>query len=108
MRNLNSILLEGSLLDDPIFAAPSTADAPAKCTFTIGSEPDAPSVPVVVYGRLAAFCSQAFPRLCRPSRRPYRAGHRRHCLYQLLPPLRHRGAHRTEALYLEGISLGGR
>ncbi len=58
MRNLNSILLEGILLDDPILAAPSTADAPAKCTFTIGSEPDAPSVPIVVYGRLALRCSQ--------------------------------------------------
>ena len=58
MRNLNSILLEGSLLDDPIFAAPSTADAPAKCTFTIGSEPDAPSVPIITYGRLALRCSQ--------------------------------------------------
>lgn len=58
MRSLNSILLEGSLLDDPILASPSTADAPAKCTFTIGSEPDAPSVPVVAYGRLALRCSQ--------------------------------------------------
>jgi hypothetical protein len=58
MRNLNSILLEGTLIDAPVLTAPSTADAPAKCTFSIVSEPDAPSVPVVVHGRLALYCAQ--------------------------------------------------
>ena len=57
MRNLNSILIEGVLLGNPIIDSPP-ADAPAKCTFSIGSEPDAPSVPIVVYGRLALRCSQ--------------------------------------------------
>ena len=52
MRNLNSILIEGVLLGNPIIDSPP-ADAPAKCTFSIGSEPDVPSVPIVVYGRLA-------------------------------------------------------
>lgn len=57
MRNLNSILIEGVLIDAPVLTVPSTADAPAKCTFSIISEPDAPSVPVVVYARLADYCS---------------------------------------------------
>ena len=28
------------------------------CTFSISSEPDAPSVPVIVHGRLALYCPQ--------------------------------------------------
>jgi hypothetical protein len=58
MRNLNSILLEGILLEAPVLTASSTVDAPAKCTFSIISEPDAPSVPIITYGRLALRCSQ--------------------------------------------------
>jgi single-stranded DNA-binding protein len=33
-------------------------DVSAKCTFSLGSEPDAPSVPIIVYGRLATFCAK--------------------------------------------------
>jgi len=58
MRNLNSILLEGSLLDDPVLVLPPDDQAPARCTFSLGSEPDAPSVPILVYGRFALRCSQ--------------------------------------------------
>jgi len=58
MRNLNSLLLEGVLLDTPVYSGATSADEPDWCTFTIGSEPDAPSVPVVTYGRLALRCSQ--------------------------------------------------
>jgi hypothetical protein len=58
MRNLNSLLLEGVLLDTPVYSGATSADEPDWCTFTIGSEPEAPSVPVVTYGRLALRCSQ--------------------------------------------------
>ena len=59
MRNyLNSILLEGSLLDDPVLVLPSDNQAPARCTFSLGSDPDPALVPVLVYGRLALRCSQ--------------------------------------------------
>ena len=54
MRNLNqhSLRRRSPRRPNPSLL-PSTADAPA-CTFSIGSEPNAPSVPVVVYGRLAS------------------------------------------------------
>jgi single-stranded DNA-binding protein len=58
MRLLNSLLLEGVLLDTPVYSDAASADEPDWCTFTIGSEPDSPSVPVVTYGRLALRCSQ--------------------------------------------------
>jgi hypothetical protein len=58
MRSLNSILLEGSLLGDPVLSLPPEDQAPARCTFTIASDPDPASVPIVVYGRLAAYCSK--------------------------------------------------
>lgn len=58
MRNLNSILLEGSLLDDPVLGNPSTPDAPPRCTFSLSSDPNPSSVPVLVFGRLAAFCAK--------------------------------------------------
>ncbi len=58
MRNLNSILLEGVLLEDPILALPPDGESPARCTFSLASDPDPASVPIVVYGRLAAYCSK--------------------------------------------------
>ena len=58
MRLLNSVLFEGSLLDAPVLDSPATEDAPAKCTFSLASEPDVPSIPIVVYGRVALRCSQ--------------------------------------------------
>jgi single-stranded DNA-binding protein len=58
MRSLNSILLEGSLLGDPVLSLPIDDQAPARCTFSLASDPDPASVPVVVYGRLAAYCSK--------------------------------------------------
>jgi len=58
MRNLNSILLEGSVLDDPVLNLPSGDQAPARCIFSLGSDPDPAQVPIVVYGRLAAYCSK--------------------------------------------------
>jgi len=58
MRYLNSILLEGILPAAPVLDAPSTPDAPARCTFSLSSDPDPASVPVVVYGRLAVYCAK--------------------------------------------------
>jgi Single-stranded DNA-binding protein len=58
MRNLNSILLEGVLLGDPALSLPTDDQVPARCTFSIASDPDPASVPIVVYGRLAAYCSK--------------------------------------------------
>jgi single-stranded DNA-binding protein len=58
MRLLNSLLLEGVLLDTPVYSDAASVDEPDLCTFTIGSEPEAPLIPVVTYGRLALRCSQ--------------------------------------------------
>jgi hypothetical protein len=58
MRNLNSILIEGVLLDTPILSRATSDNEPDRCIFSIGSEPEAASVPVVTYGRLALRCSQ--------------------------------------------------
>jgi hypothetical protein len=58
MRNLNSILIEGVLLDTPVLSRATSDDEPDRCTFSIGSEPEAASVPVVSYGRLALRCSK--------------------------------------------------
>ena len=56
MRVLNSILIEGSLT-----AAPSSttgADGLARCSFCLHSGDDAPSVPVIAYGKLANRCME--------------------------------------------------
>jgi len=58
MKSLNSILIEGVLLDTPALVAPPTQDGLTTCTFSISSEPDAPSIPVLVLGRLALYCDQ--------------------------------------------------
>jgi single-stranded DNA-binding protein len=51
MKNLNSILIEGELLDTPKLS--TVSDSLERCTFAIGSGDHAPSVPIVAYGRLA-------------------------------------------------------
>jgi len=58
MKNLNSILIEGIIQSDPLLESPAQEDGDPTCTFTLGSEPEAPSVPVVVYSRLAIYCSK--------------------------------------------------
>ncbi len=68
---LNSILLEGSLLDAPVYtsASPessSTADITGssidRCSFTLDCGPKAPSVPVLAYNLLARRCSELLDR----------------------------------------------
>ena len=56
MKNLNSILLEGDLIDQPISS--TGPDGIAQCTFSITSGDNAPSVPVIAYGKLAIRCSE--------------------------------------------------
>jgi single-stranded DNA-binding protein len=58
MRNLNSLLLEGVLLDVPVLSHATSSNEPDRCIFSIASEPEAASVPVVTYGRLALRYSQ--------------------------------------------------
>jgi single-stranded DNA-binding protein len=60
MKNLNSILLEGDLIDQPISSTgPEGID---QCTFSITSGDNAPSVPVIAYGKLAIRCSKLLDR----------------------------------------------
>jgi single-stranded DNA-binding protein len=58
MRNLNSLLLEGTLLDAPVLSHATSSNEPDRCIFSIASEPEAAFIPVVAYGRLALSCSQ--------------------------------------------------
>jgi single-stranded DNA-binding protein len=58
MKNLNSILIEGVIQSDPLLDSPVDKDAIPSCSFSLGSEPEAPSVPVVVHSRLAVYCSK--------------------------------------------------
>ena len=55
MKFLNSILLEGSLLEPPISS--TGPDGIARCTFSLSSGDTAPAVPVITYGRLATRCT---------------------------------------------------
>ena len=55
MRNLNSILLEGDLIDQPISS--TGPEGIAQCTFSLTSGENAPSVPVITYHKLAIRCS---------------------------------------------------
>jgi single-stranded DNA-binding protein len=55
MRNLNSILLEGTLIDDPIA---SIADDLDQCRFSIAAGDSAKSVPVIAYHKLAMRCTE--------------------------------------------------
>ena len=56
MKNLNSILLEGDLIDQPISS--TGPDGVAQCTFSLTSGENAPSVPVIAYHKLAMRCEQ--------------------------------------------------
>ena len=56
MKNLNSILLEGDLIAQPISS--TGPDGIAQCTFALTSGENAPSVPVITYHKLAIRCSE--------------------------------------------------
>lgn len=55
MHTLNSILIEGTLTDDPIA---STSDDLDECRFSIAAGDSAKSVPVIAYHRIAIRCSE--------------------------------------------------
>ena len=55
MKFLNSILLEGDILEQPLSS--TGPDGIPRCTFSLSSGDAAPAVPVVTYGRLAVRCS---------------------------------------------------
>jgi primosomal replication protein N len=56
MKFLNSILLEGDILELPISS--TSPDGIPRCTFSLASGDTAPAVPVIAYGRLATRCSE--------------------------------------------------
>jgi primosomal replication protein N len=56
MKFLNSILLEGDLINTPV--ASTSPDGIPRCTFFLASGDAAPAVPVIAYGRLAMRCSE--------------------------------------------------
>ena len=56
MKNLNSILLEGDLIAQPLSS--TGPDGVAQCTFSLTSGENAPSVPVITYHKLAIRCSE--------------------------------------------------
>lgn len=67
---LNSILLEGTLIDTPVYtsAAPEAASSAEpgssidRCTFTLDCGPKAPAVPIHAYHLLARRCSELLDR----------------------------------------------
>jgi len=56
MKFLNSILLEGDILEQPLSS--TGPDGIPRCTFSLASGDTAPAVPVITYGRLATRCSE--------------------------------------------------
>ncbi|MGA2547942.1 MAG: single-stranded DNA-binding protein [Rectinemataceae bacterium] len=62
MKFLNSILLEGDILERPISS--KSPDGIPRCTFYLASGDTAPTVPVITYGRLATRCSELLDKGC--------------------------------------------
>lgn len=58
MRNLNSILIEGTLIDVPSYVAASSEGSIDRCSFSLDCGPTAPTIPVLVYSRLALRCHE--------------------------------------------------
>ena len=58
MKNLNSILLEGDLIEDPVYIPGPSPDTVDRCTFSLDCGPTAPSIPILAYSRLALRCSE--------------------------------------------------
>jgi single-stranded DNA-binding protein len=55
MNFLNSILIEGTLADDPVSTA---TNGLYQCSFTIDSGTEAQAIPIVVYNKLARHYSE--------------------------------------------------
>jgi len=59
---LNSILLEGSLIDVPAFTPAPSEDTLDTCSFNLDCGPTAPSIPVIAHSRLALRCRELLDR----------------------------------------------
>jgi primosomal replication protein N len=55
MKNLNSILLEGALVSEPLFQPVSDTQVP-RLRFLLDIDPTVPPVPVTISGHLATTC----------------------------------------------------
>lgn len=62
MQLLNSILIEGSVIDVPTFLPAPSPDAIDRCSFSLDCGPSAPSIPILVYNRLALRCHELLDR----------------------------------------------
>jgi len=58
MRNLNSILIEGTLIEVPSYVAAPSEGSIDRCSFSLDCGPTAPTIPVLVYSRLALRCHE--------------------------------------------------
>ena len=58
MRNLNSILIEGTLIDVPSYVAAPSEGSIDRCSFSLDCGPTAPSIPVIAHSRLALRCHE--------------------------------------------------
>ena len=59
---LNSILLEGSVLNVPAFTPAPSEDTFDTCSFDLDCGPTAPSIPVIAHSRLALRCHELLDR----------------------------------------------
>ena len=59
---LNSILLEGSVLDAPAFTPAPSEDTLDTCSYNLDCGPAAPSIPVIAHSRLALRCHELLDR----------------------------------------------
>ena len=62
MHNLNSILIEGTLIDVPSYIAAPSEGSIDRCSFSLDCGPTAPAIPVLVYSRLALRCHELLDR----------------------------------------------
>ena len=58
MKNLNSILLEGDLIEDPVYLPAPSEETIDHCSFSLDCGPTAPSIPILAHGRLALRCHE--------------------------------------------------
>jgi hypothetical protein len=58
MQLLNSILIEGTVIDVPAYLPAASEDSIDRCSFSLDCGPSAPSIPILVYHRLALRCHE--------------------------------------------------
>lgn len=62
MQLLNSILLEGSVIDCPAFTPAPSEDTLDICSFNLDCGPTTSSIPVIAHNRLAIRCHELLDR----------------------------------------------